>query len=131
MALCVTEVKDRADKPCPETVIYRIRESHPDMVRVFTMGGCYSMYLILASIFPGAVCYYDTLEGHIWTWIDDGNDGDFYDITGRMPGKRRAAVRLVRLPNPNHKPGPGEDGWGMSNNEWVRHKKLVQENDNG
>ena len=106
-----TELKAEADIPSPETVIFRIRQSHPDMARIFTEGGCYSMFLILASIFPGAVAYYD--GSHIWTWIED----DFYDINGRMQSDEELRV-LCRLPRPDNMPSSGPDGWGMSNEAW-------------
>ena len=76
------------------------------------------MFLVFAAVFPGAVPYYD--GEHIWTWID----GDFYDITGRM-SKEEAMIQcdkggMRRLPHPDHRPGPGTDGWGMSNPDWKK-----------
>lgn len=60
------------------TFIRLIRESHPDMVNIYTLGSCWNFYLILKDRFPGAIPYYEI--GHIITKID----GRFYDITGEI-----------------------------------------------
>lgn len=60
------------------TFIRLIRESHPDMVNIFTRGSCWNFYKILKNRFPTAVAYYEV--GHIITKIGDR----FYDITGEI-----------------------------------------------
>ena len=70
----------------PDDVIKRIRESYVHAVTVYTHGGCYQFYLILKEIFPQAIPWYDHIEGHIYTEIDN----KFYDrIVGEIY-KRRA-----------------------------------------
>jgi hypothetical protein len=59
-------------------IISNIRDAHPSMINVFTNGGCFKFYVILHSIFPEAICYYN--EHHVITEID----GKYYDITGRV-----------------------------------------------
>lgn len=59
-------------------VIKTIRDSHPDMVKIFTQGSCYHFYLILKEIFPSAQPYYDM--NHVITKIGS----KFYDITGEV-----------------------------------------------
>lgn len=109
----MNEAKKEADKPSVEVVIARIRESHPDIEKIFMSGGCYSFYLILASIFPTAIAYYD--GNHIWTWIHDR----LYDIRGAISKSEMDNLDyLVRLPHPDHNPGPGSNEWGMSNTAW-------------
>lgn len=55
-----------------------IRDSHPDMVNIFTLGSCWDFYLILKDRFPSSIPYYEI--GHIITKIEDR----FYDITGEI-----------------------------------------------
>jgi len=57
-------------------IIAAIRESHPEMVNIFSFGGCYNLFSILRLIFPEAVAW--TNADHVITQI--GNK--FYDITG-------------------------------------------------
>lgn len=59
-------------------LIKEIRESHSEMVNIFTMGSCINLYCILKVIYLDAVAY--TNSDHIITKIDD----KFYDITGEI-----------------------------------------------
>lgn len=61
-------------------VITAIRESHPDMVELYTRGQCYNFYKILAAVFPQAECYYDPIDGHVITKLGTR----YYDITGEV-----------------------------------------------
>jgi hypothetical protein len=58
--------------------IYLIRNSHPEMVNIFTNGGCMNFFLILRSIYPQATPWYD--NNHVITEID----GKFFDIKGQV-----------------------------------------------
>lgn len=108
----LADLKIEADKPDPEEVLYRLRQSHPDMEGIFLCGGCYSLYLILAAIFPQAKAYY--CAGHIYTEID----GVFFDIRGIRTDEEVSA--LVRLPNSSY--NPELKGWGMNQKEWEKRK---------
>ena len=55
-----------------------LRASHPDMVKLFTEGRCYSLFEILHSIWPQAKPKHSVSEGHIYTEIE----GKLYDIRG-------------------------------------------------
>lgn len=57
-----------------------LRDSHPDMVNIFTMGSCINLFFLLRISFPGAIAYYNV--DHVITKIGDR----FYDITGCVPG---------------------------------------------
>ena len=113
------ELKEKADRPHPEELCWRIRESHPFMKKIYEQGGCFSFYLILASVFPQSVPYMD--GGHIYTWIkvDWEDEGAFYDINGRHD---RLNVKRLR-PLRNHNRSPEQEGWGMSNKMWELYNK--------
>lgn len=64
----------------PEKLLAAVRDLHPDMEYMCKNGGCYSLFLVLKSVFENAVPYYSQVEGHVYTHID----GKFYDITGRV-----------------------------------------------
>lgn len=64
----------------PRPMIAAIRNSFPGAKTVYTRGGCWEFYLILKSVFPDAVPYYDHCLGHVYTKIGD----HFYDIDGRL-----------------------------------------------
>jgi hypothetical protein len=64
------------------SVIKAIRESHPDMVYLYTQGQCYNFHLILKQIYINetyVVPYYSIREGHVYSKIGL----HFYDIKGR------------------------------------------------
>ena len=48
------------------TLITRIRESHIDMVALYTRGQCYNFALILQSQFPEGEIWYAYAEGHVY-----------------------------------------------------------------
>lgn len=58
--------------------IRRIRESHPEMVKIFTQGSCLHFFLILRSFYPQAEAWLDS--DHVVTKIGDR----MYDITGEV-----------------------------------------------
>lgn len=58
-----------------------IRNSHSEMVNIFTKGSCLNLHLILKSIYPDAELYYN--NDHVISRIDNC----FYDITGSVSGK--------------------------------------------
>lgn len=56
-----------------------IRNSHPDMERLYMEGRCYEFADILKGQYPGGEVVYAVVEGHIYyEWLD----GKFYDIRG-------------------------------------------------
>lgn len=57
-------------------LISEIRNSHSQMVNIYTGGGCLNFHLILRSVFQEAKPYYN--GDHIITEIE----GKYYDITG-------------------------------------------------
>jgi hypothetical protein len=59
------------------TFIATIRNSFDKAIEVYTQGGCFHFYLILACIYRDAVPYYN---GHVITKIQD----KYYDITGEV-----------------------------------------------
>ena len=68
-------------------IITEIRNSHSEMVNIFSKGSCYNLFLILKLVFPEAEAYYNS--DHIITKIGE----KFYDInegwiykTGRLGG---------------------------------------------
>lgn len=62
-------------------ILSRLRETHPDMARIFTEGGCFQLFLILDAIHPGAECWYD--GNHVYTKLF----GYWWDINGRYDEK--------------------------------------------
>lgn len=61
-------------------LVSAVRESRPDSVLAYTQGGCYQFFLVLRAAFPGAVPYYDGVQGHVLTRIG----GRLYDVTGEV-----------------------------------------------
>lgn len=64
-----------------ENFIAIIRESHSQMVNIFSKGSCWNFFLILRKIYPDAIPYDN--QNHIVTKIN----GRFYDITGDVTNK--------------------------------------------
>jgi len=62
-------------------VISEIRDSHSEMVNIFSYGSCMNFFCILKTIYPEAKCYYDI--NHVITKIDN----NYYDITGLVEKK--------------------------------------------
>ena len=56
-----------------------LRHSHRSVCNIFTEGACYEFYKFLKIIYPQSEAYYN--GNHVYTKID----GEFYDITGRVP----------------------------------------------
>lgn len=55
-----------------------VRDSHPEMVNIFTLGSCLNFFCILHAVYPEAQPYFNI--DHIITKID----GRYYDITGTV-----------------------------------------------
>ena len=87
-----------------EKLISSIRNSHPDMVELYTEGQCYNFHLILRSVYPDAVAWYDYIEGHVYSKI--GNY--WYDIRGKH--YRLGKVSSILSHSDGHKP----HRWGKS-----------------
>jgi hypothetical protein len=62
-------------------LISEIRNSHSQMVNIFTLGSCLNFHLILRKIYPDAIPLYNI--DHVITKIG----GKCYDITGCVPCK--------------------------------------------
>jgi hypothetical protein len=59
------------------------RDSFPDSVKVYTNGSCFRFFKILKSVFRDSEPYYNIVEGHVITKINDR----YYDITGEISPK--------------------------------------------
>ena len=85
-----------------ERFLAELRGSHPDMVRLYTEGRCYHLWLIMRVTWPQARCFYSPVEGHVYVEID----GALYDIRGRH----------LRRPDPldllDHRSGHAPHRWG-------------------
>lgn len=79
-----------------------LRDCHSDMVEVFTRGQCYSLFLLLRTVWPDAEAWFSKIEGHVYIKID----GAFYDIRGKH---FRPPADLKRL---DHKNGDRPHRWG-------------------
>lgn len=89
-------------------IISSIRDSHSEMVNIFTLGSCMNFFVILRSIFPKAEAYYN--QDHVITKIH----GKFYDINGqvlctthqqftKIYNKRRTSRAFTQMINAEHK----------------------------
>lgn len=89
-------------------IISNIRNSHSEMVNIFSYGSCMNFFVILKSIFPEAVAY-DNIH-HVITRIDD----KYYDITGqvmrtthieftKIQNKKRTARAFTQMMNAEYK----------------------------
>lgn len=85
--------------------ITAIRDSHPDMVRLYTQGQCYNFALIIKTIRPQAVIHYSHREGHVYTEVG----GRLYDIQGVKP---YPAASYVDIPPLDHRRGDKPHRWG-------------------
>lgn len=85
-------------------LITAIRESHPDMVELYTLGQCYNFALILRSVFPNVEFWYDYCEGHMYSRIDQY----WYDIRGVHLRVNASCVPY------NHRDGHAAHRWGLS-----------------
>jgi hypothetical protein len=75
----------------PNALIQTIRDSFIGSQQVYTEGSCYHLYLILKTVFPDALPYYDGY--HVVTKIGD----KYYDITGEV-GKDSSMSLLETAP---------------------------------
>ncbi len=86
----------------PAPFLAALRSAHPDMVDLFRKGQCYSLFLVVRTIWPQAQALYSAIEGHVYFEID----GKTYDIGGRA----------YRLPDDlaplEHKRGDPPHRWG-------------------
>lgn len=71
-----------------ERIAEIMRETHPDMVRIFTNGGCYQFYRLLHAVNPQAEAYHDGAGSHIFARLEN----TVFDISGA-----RGVGRLVPL----------------------------------
>lgn len=65
-----------------------IRESHSEMVNIFSRGSCLNFFCILHSIYPEAIPYFNI--SHVISKIDDR----YYDITGEVKNVEKQDYRL-------------------------------------
>ena len=56
-----------------------IRNSHPDIERLYTQGQCFNFATILRTMFPGGEYWYSDIEGHMYYFYESA----WYDIRGR------------------------------------------------
>jgi hypothetical protein len=85
--------------------ISAIRNSHPDMVRLYSEGQCYNFALIIRSIRPEAEIRYAYVEGHVYTEVG----GRLYDIRGVKPNP---AHKYTHIPYLEHRRGHKPHRWG-------------------
>lgn len=97
------------------TFISAIRNSHPDMVKLYTEGQCYNFALIVRTIRPKAVIRYSHLEGHVY--IEVG--GRIYDIHGVLPFD--AEHYEDTIPVLDHRHGDRPHRWGTRDK-----RKLIE-----
>ena len=64
--------------PSPDEFIESIRNSYVHAETVYTHGACFQFHLILKTIWPDAIPWYD--GGHVTTEIG----GAYWDITGEV-----------------------------------------------
>jgi len=62
--------------------INTLRMSDKYIESIYTQGGCYQFYLVLKSIFPESIPFFNSKKDHIVTKIDD----IYYDIKGVYTG---------------------------------------------
>lgn len=75
-------------------LLQAIRHAVPCWEYVFKHGGCYGLYLIIKSVYPEAECWYDQIEGHVYTKVG----GEFWDIDGQHEPKEHW-IRIESEPN--------------------------------
>lgn len=61
-----------------KALISSIRNSHPDMVKLYTEGQCFNFAQILRTQWPGGDFWYSWREGHMYYHYN----GFWYDIRG-------------------------------------------------
>ena len=55
-----------------------LRKSTTASTYIFKNGGCFMLYKIIKLLYPKAEAYYDQIEGHVYTKVNQ----KYYDITG-------------------------------------------------
>lgn len=66
-------------KPDPLQLINALKQANPRLIEeIYTRGGCFALYKALKVVYNDAVCYYDQVEGHVYTKIGS----KYYDIRG-------------------------------------------------
>lgn len=60
-------------------LITSIRESHPDMEKLYTEGQCFNFAMILRGQYPGGKLWYSASPGHMYYYYEDA----WYDIRGK------------------------------------------------
>ena len=83
-----------------ERAMAALRDGHPDMVRLFTEGQCFTLFQAVRAIWPQAEALHSMKEGHGYFSLDGGS----YDIRGRLfrlppdlkPLRHRAPHRWAR-----------------------------------
>lgn len=83
-----------------------IRASHPDMEDLYMNGRCYDFFLIIRSLRPNAVAWYDYNVGHVYALVNDR----LYDIRGVHPKGAQHRKWMAKL---DHKFGHRPHRWGM------------------
>lgn len=65
--------------------IDNLRDSDGYIVHIYTMGGCFSLYKLLSSMFDGIVPYISMDGSHVVSKYK----GKYYDVTGVVSGNFR------------------------------------------
>lgn len=73
-----------------EALIFEIRKATPCGLVKYMRGGCFHLFVTLKLAFPDAECWYDHVEGHAYTKINDA----FYDIRGKVDAPEHTAPLL-------------------------------------
>lgn len=74
----------------PNNLISAIRDSFDNAEYVYTNGSCYKLFNILKVVFVDAEAYYDPIEGHVYTKINN----QFYDINGVQRVNKSKLVKM-------------------------------------
>lgn len=69
-----------------------LRDSHPDMVDIFTKGSCANLFIFIRSIYQGAKPFYN--DDHIITKVGQ----TFFDITGKVDPKGYLPLTEINYP---------------------------------
>lgn len=80
----------------PRDLIKSIRESFTGSEIVYKEGSCWKFHKILKTAFPEATPWYDRIDGHIYTEINNR----LYDILGDH-GEMDNRPALEPVPNPD------------------------------
>jgi hypothetical protein len=62
----------------PSMIVYAMRKNIKNAEVAFTQGKCYQLHLMLKTLYPNAIAWYEPTEGHVYTKINDF----YYDIRG-------------------------------------------------